>query len=134
MYRSILESGEFYLAIGHETDCRASPFSPLCVPFSLSLSSQYSPVCSYACTHIWSTAEGFCGTVVNFDSCMQTCRQQEWDWAYVDCLQSAMATSTTNPLHYTTLHYTTLLLSSFQCLKTYLYQSQTLSLLPYLLL
>ena len=54
-HRYILESGEFRLGAGPQTDCRLDSWTenPLCASFELQLTEAYQPVCDYACA-MWS--------------------------------------------------------------------------------
>eukprot|EP00602_Paraphysomonas_sp_CaronLab_P009302 CAMPEP_0185036734 /NCGR_PEP_ID=MMETSP1103-20130426/30106_1 /TAXON_ID=36769 /ORGANISM="Paraphysomonas bandaiensis, Strain Caron Lab Isolate" /LENGTH=881 /DNA_ID=CAMNT_0027574385 /DNA_START=71 /DNA_END=2716 /DNA_ORIENTATION=+ len=82
----ILESGEYAVGIGSETDCREDS-SASCPKFTLSLSESYNPVCSYACD-IWS--KGVCGKTVDGTTCDSSCRTDNWTWNYLECLQDAV--------------------------------------------
>jgi hypothetical protein len=127
--RYVLESGEYRLAVGPDTDCRSTEDGAdpsLCPAFSLSLTDSYAPVCDYACG-MWKPADytgttgsttssptgaggrggrergrsagtaessststslaGICGNVVAENKCRSTCKAQNWDWNYVDCLE-----------------------------------------------
>lgn len=88
--RYVLESGEFRVGLGHTADCRdhwnVSYASGVCGNFSLVLSEGFNDVCSYACG-MW--ANGICGIVVEENSCMQVCQEQNWTWNYVDCLEQS---------------------------------------------
>lgn len=78
-----MESGEFRVAIGHETDCRTHPGQ--CVSFELQTSSAYAPVCDYGC-HLWESGI-LCGQTQTQQSCQETCREQQWSWDYIGCLE-----------------------------------------------
>ncbi len=81
--RNLLESGEVRVAIGHETDCRASADG--CGVFSLQTSANYNPVCDYAC-NLW-TSGVLCGKTTSLSSCQNTCKKNLWTWNYVGCLE-----------------------------------------------
>ena len=82
----ILESGQYFIGIGPDADCRALPNSPNCVSFELATSESYNKVCSTACS-IWQ--HGVCGQMQDFEVCSSTCQEQAWTWDYVNCLESA---------------------------------------------
>jgi beta-glucosidase len=81
----ILENGKFFVGVGSDVDCRKTPTSSNCASFELSTSSNYNKVCSTACS-IWQ--QGVCEKSVNYDVCTSTCREQNWSWEYVNCLES----------------------------------------------
>jgi hypothetical protein len=57
--RYVLESGEYRLAVGPDTDCRTTEDGAdpsLCPAFTLSLTDSYAPVCDYACG-MWKPAD-----------------------------------------------------------------------------
>lgn len=90
--RYILESGEFRVGAGASVDCRDDGNNPLCASFQLQLTSDYQPVCDYACA-MWapsagnSAGGGICGVTVDNAVCRDTCVSQKWSWNYVDCLE-----------------------------------------------
>ena len=105
--RYILESGQYYVGIGSESDCRTYDFSQatdptfatsagnvntgqLCTAFTLNLTSAYNPTCEYAC-NMWSN--GVCGKIIGVDECTQTCLNDNWGWNYVDCIENAVVNS-----------------------------------------
>jgi len=101
----VLESGEFLVGLGPESDCRSYSFEyaganatfsqaednpnigQLCNSFTLELSSAYHPVCDYACS-LW--AGGICGDVVAPQKCADTCVAQNWGWNYLGCLEDML--------------------------------------------
>lgn len=86
--RYVLESGNYYVGVGPMTDCRANASETLCEAFELALSSDYNAVCSKACD-MWSN--GVCGDTVDEDVCAKQCREENWEWNYVDCLEDTMS-------------------------------------------
>ena len=86
----VLESGNFSIGVGAETDCRAETLTEQkCKSFALALSQTYSAVCNAACG-VWSTT-GVCGSKVGYSECVDTCLASgEWSWNYVECLQNTV--------------------------------------------
>jgi hypothetical protein len=102
----ILESGDFRLGIGAETDCRSenqaqdwflntqdtTSSSVMCMDFSLQLSNDYQPICDNVCG-MWS--EGICGQqVTDLQTCRETCQRQQWTWDYANCILNYYGEST----------------------------------------
>ncbi len=93
----ILESGDFRLGIGAQTDCRSDNIqqdwyltsqdttssSSMCAEFSLQLTTDYQPICDSVCS-MWS--EGVCGQQIESKSCRDTCVAQKWTWDYANCI------------------------------------------------
>ncbi|CAM9285896.1 unnamed protein product, partial [Ectocarpus fasciculatus] len=79
----LLESGEFRVAVGHETDCRQDATD--CAVFTLQTSDEYYPVCDYGCD-LW--AAGLCGRSVDYSTCRSQCESENWDWNYIGCLET----------------------------------------------
>jgi hypothetical protein len=86
-YRKLMESGEFRVAIGHDVDCRTNPEQ--CVSFELQTSSGYAPACDYGC-RLWASG-ALCGQTQSEQQCLDTCRQQQWSWEYIGCLEEYAA-------------------------------------------
>lgn len=79
----LLESGEFRVAVGHESDCRED--SADCAVFNLQTSASYNPVCDYGCK-LW--ASGICGRSVDPSTCRTDCVSRQWSWNYIGCLET----------------------------------------------
>ena len=95
-YRYILESGEYRIAIGHDTDCRDQSWSQnkMCQSFELSLTSSYNPVCDEACSLLTNEGKKCLPEIFHssFDAfnCLSLCRRQDWSWNYVECIEGSI--------------------------------------------
>ena len=92
--RIVLESGQFAIGMGHESDCRHYDYidgqndpGQFCELFDLNLTESYNSVCQYGCT-LWEA--GICGNKVDISTCTDTCVEQKWDWNYINCLENTL--------------------------------------------